>query len=176
VAERGRPRAGGDPLSQLANGLANGAVRWAEGGRVGVVRAIPDAPPAEFGHGGVVRILLNIVWLIFGGFALVLGYLVAGVICCVFVVTIPFGVASFRIAHFALWPFGRTVVDRGGLRIGSTLGNLIWLVFAGLWITIGHLLVGTVLCVSIVGIPLGLAHYKLIPVSMMPLGKEIVHT
>jgi uncharacterized membrane protein YccF (DUF307 family) len=121
-----------------------------------------------------VRVLLNVVWLIFGGLVLVLGYLVAGVLCCLFIVTIPFGIASFRIASFALWPFGRTVVDARTAGVGSVLGNVIWLVLAGVWITIGHFVAGVLLCASVIGIPLGLAHFKLMPVSLMPLGKQIV--
>jgi uncharacterized membrane protein YccF (DUF307 family) len=122
------------------------------------------------------RVLLNIVWLVFGGFVLVLGYLLAGVICCLFVVTIPFGVAAFRIASFALWPFGRTVVEDPHAGAASGLANVIWLVFAGLWITIGHILAGVTLCVTIIGIPLGVAHFKMVPISLMPLGKQIVPT
>jgi uncharacterized membrane protein YccF (DUF307 family) len=121
-----------------------------------------------------VRLLLNVVWLVFGGIAMVLGYLLAGLICCLLVVTIPFGIASFRIALYALWPFGRTVVDRHDAGLGSALGNIVWLVFAGIWLTIGHLVAGVALCVTVIGIPLGLAHFKLMPVSLMPLGKEIV--
>jgi uncharacterized membrane protein YccF (DUF307 family) len=120
------------------------------------------------------RLLLNVVWLVFGGLVLAVGYLLAGIVCCLLVVTIPFGVAAFRIAGFALWPFGRTVVDRQDAGMGSALGNIIWLVFAGLWITLGHLIAGVLLCVSVIGIPLGLAHFKLMPVSLMPLGKAIV--
>lgn len=120
------------------------------------------------------RLLLNLVWLVFGGFVLVIGYLVAGVICCLLVVTIPFGVAAFRIALYALWPFGRTVIDRHDAGLGSAVGNVIWLVFAGIWITIGHLIAGVAFCVTIIGIPIGLAHFKMMPVSLMPLGKEIV--
>jgi uncharacterized membrane protein YccF (DUF307 family) len=121
-----------------------------------------------------VRLLLNVLWLVFGGFVLVCGYLVAGLVCCVLVVTIPFGIASFRIALYALWPFGRSVVDRRTAGIASALGNIIWLLLAGLWITLGHLIVGVALCVSIIGIPIGLAHFKMMHVSLMPLGKEIV--
>lgn len=120
------------------------------------------------------RVLLNVVWLIFGGLVLVLGYLVAGVLCCLLIVTIPFGIASFRIASFALWPFGRTVVDARTAGVASVLGNVIWLVLAGVWITIGHFVAGVLLCASVIGIPLGLAHFKLMPVSLMPLGKQIV--
>jgi uncharacterized membrane protein YccF (DUF307 family) len=137
-------------------------------------RVAPDAGLADAGQSGVVRFLLNIVWLIFGGLALVLGYLVAGVVCCLLVVTIPFGIAAIRIALFALWPFGRTVVEAPSAGVGSALGNILWLVLAGLWLTIGHLVVGALLCATVIGIPLGLAHFKLIPVSLMPLGKQIV--
>ena len=120
------------------------------------------------------RFLLNVVWLIFGGVAIVLGYLVAGLICCLLIVTIPFGIAAFRIALYAMWPFGRTVVDSPSAGAGSAVGNVLWLLLAGIWITIGHVLAGVALCLTVIGIPLGLAHFKLIPVSLMPLGKEIV--
>ncbi len=122
----------------------------------------------------VVRLLLNIVWLVFGGLVMALGYLVAGIICCILVITIPFGIAAFRIAGYALWPFGRTVVDRPDAGAGSLVGNVIWVIFAGLWICIGHIAAGVALCISIIGIPLGLAHFKMVPISLMPLGKEIV--
>ena len=120
------------------------------------------------------RTLLNIIWLVLCGFWMALAYLVAGVICCIFIVTIPFGLASFRIAHYALWPFGRTVVDRRDAGAASCLGNVIWFIFAGLWLAIGHIVTGIGLCVTIIGIPLGIANFKMIPVSLMPLGKEIV--
>ena len=120
------------------------------------------------------RLLLNVVWLVFGGLVLVMGYAVAGLICCLLVVTIPFGIAAFRIALYALWPFGQTVVSRPGAGVGSALGNVLWIIFAGWWITLGHLVAGVALCCTIIGIPLGLAHFKLVPVSLMPLGKEIV--
>jgi uncharacterized membrane protein YccF (DUF307 family) len=121
--------------------------------------------------------LLNVIWLLFGGIWLALGYFAAGIICCLLIVTIPFGIASFRIGVYALWPFGRTVVDRGGRTyFFSTLGNIIWLLVAGIWIAIGHVLTAIPMFVSIIGIPLGIANLKLIPVSLMPLGKVIVET
>lgn len=125
----------------------------------------------------VMRTLLNIIWLIFGGLWLALGYFLAGVICCVLIVTIPWGIASFRIGAYALWPFGRMVVDgpRGSQSL-SLLGNIIWLVFAGVWIAIGHLASAIAMAVTIIGIPLAIANIKLIPVSLMPLGKQIVPT
>ncbi|MEC3978577.1 YccF domain-containing protein [Amycolatopsis sp. H20-H5] len=120
------------------------------------------------------RFLLNIIWLVLCGFWMAMGYLLAGVVCCILIVTIPFGLASFRIANYAFWPFGRTVVDRHDAGAGSCLGNVIWFVFAGLWLAIGHALTGVALCVTIIGIPLGVANFKMIPISLMPLGKEIV--
>ncbi|QRP46768.1 YccF domain-containing protein [Amycolatopsis sp. FDAARGOS 1241] len=120
------------------------------------------------------RLLLNIIWLVLCGFWMAVGYLVAGIICCILIITIPFGLASFRIANYALWPFGRTIVDRRDAGVGSVLGNIIWFIFAGLWLAIGHVITGVLLCITIIGIPLGLANFKLIPISLMPLGKEIV--
>ncbi|WP_116203513.1 YccF domain-containing protein [Amycolatopsis circi] len=120
------------------------------------------------------RLILNVIWLVLAGFWMALGYLLAGVICCVLIVTIPFGIASFRIANYALWPFGRTVVDRREAGVGSFVGNVVWFLVAGLWLSIGHLITGVLQCITIIGIPLGLANFKMIPISLMPLGKEIV--
>jgi uncharacterized membrane protein YccF (DUF307 family) len=121
-----------------------------------------------------VRILLNLIWLILAGIWMAIGYTVAGVICCLLIITIPFGIASFRIAGYALWPFGRTVVRRADAGVASAIGNVIWLVFAGIWLAIGHLVTGALLCLTIIGIPLGLASFKMIPVSLLPLGRAIV--
>ncbi|MDX6259606.1 MAG: hypothetical protein QOH84_1294 [Kribbellaceae bacterium] len=120
------------------------------------------------------RTLLNLIWLVLAGFWLAVGYVMAGLICCILIVTIPFGIASFRIAGYALWPFGRTIVDKRSAGAGSVLGNIIWVIVAGWWLALGHLASGIALCVTIIGIPLGLANFKLIPISLLPLGKEIV--
>ncbi|RZU10326.1 uncharacterized membrane protein YccF (DUF307 family) [Kribbella rubisoli] len=120
------------------------------------------------------KTLLNLIWLVLAGFWLAVGYAVAGIICCVLIVTIPFGIASFRIAGYTLWPFGRTVVDKPSAGAGALLGNIIWIIFAGWWLALGHLTTGIALCLTIIGIPLGIANFKLIPVSLLPLGKEIV--
>ncbi len=121
-----------------------------------------------------IRFVLNVIWLVLAGFWMALGYLLAGVICCILIVTFPFGVASFRIANYVLWPFGREVVARPGSGAPSMVGNVIWLIFAGWWLALGHLLTSIPLFISIVGIPFGWANLKLIPVSLMPLGREIV--
>ena len=120
------------------------------------------------------KTLLNIIWLVFSGFWLFLGYMLAAVIMCVLIVTIPWGIASARIGVYALWPFGKTVVDKPTAGVGSLLGNVVWVVLAGWWIALGHLVSGVALCITIIGIPFGIANFKLIPVALMPLGKEIV--
>lgn len=122
------------------------------------------------------KTLLNLIWLVLAGFWLAVGYAVAGIICCVLIVTIPFGIASFRIAAYTLWPFGRTIVDRRSAGAGALIGNLIWIVVAGWWLALGHLTTGIALCLTVIGIPLGVANFKLIPVSLVPLGKHIVPT
>ncbi|MCV7172878.1 YccF domain-containing protein [Mycobacterium manitobense] len=120
------------------------------------------------------QLILNIIWLIFGGLWLALGYFLAGIICFVLIITIPFGFAAFRIGVYALWPFGQTVVDKPGPRPGALVGNVIWLIVAGVWLAIGHIVSAVAMAVTIIGIPLALANLKLIPVSLFPLGKEIV--
>jgi len=123
---------------------------------------------------GQVRLLLNLIWLVFCGFWMAIGYLIAGIICCVLIITIPFGLASFRIANYAFWPFGRTIEPRAEAGVASLLGNIIWIVFAGWWLAIGHIVTGIALCITIIGIPLGIANFKMIPVSLVPLGARIV--
>ena len=120
------------------------------------------------------RTLLNIIWFVLSGFWLWLAYMVAGIICCILIVTIPWGIASFRMANYAAWPFGREVIEKPNSGIFSLLGNIIWLVAAGWWLALTHILTGLALCVTIIGIPLGIANFKLIPVTVMPLGKQIV--
>ena len=120
------------------------------------------------------RTLLNVIWLVFSGFWLALGYALAGLVLCVLIITIPFGIASFRLAAFVLWPFGRAVVPKPGAGAASAVGNVIWFVLAGLWMALAHLILGVVLCVTIIGIPLGLGNFKLAAVAIAPLGKDIV--
>ncbi|MCH9734835.1 MAG: YccF domain-containing protein [Actinomycetia bacterium] len=120
------------------------------------------------------RLVLNVIWLVFGGLWLSLGYLLAALLCFILIITIPFGFASFRMAAFALWPFGRTLVDKPGTRPGALIGNIIWVVLFGIWLAIGHIVSAFTMAITIIGIPLALANLKMIPVSLMPLGKEIV--
>ena len=120
------------------------------------------------------RTILNLIWLIFGGLWLALGYVLAGIVACIFIVTIPFGVASFRMAKFAFWPFGRTVISKPGAGLGSGVGNVIWFLVAGLWLAIGHVTTAIAQAVTIIGIPLDIANLKMFPVTCFPFGKEIV--
>ncbi|PRH80908.1 YccF domain-containing protein [Streptomyces solincola] len=122
------------------------------------------------------KTILNVIWLVLCGFWMFLGYLAAGLLLCITIIGIPFGVAAFRIGVYALWPFGQTVVDRRDAGAGSFVVNVLWLILAGWWLALGHVVTGIALCVSIIGIPLGIANFKLIPVSLFPLGKEIVPT
>ena len=120
------------------------------------------------------RLLLNVLWLVLAGFWLFLGYLVAGLLLMITIIGIPFGIAAFRIGFFALWPFGRRIVRKPSAGLGSALGNVLWLILAGWWLALGHILTGLALCLTIIGIPLGLANFKLVPVALLPLGKDIV--
>lgn len=122
------------------------------------------------------RTILNIIWLVLSGIWLALGYAVAGVVMVILIITIPFGIASFRLAAFVLWPFGRTVVRRPDAGAASTIGNVIWFILVGLWMAIAHLVLGLLLCLTIIGIPLGLGNFKLAAVAIAPLGKDIVPT
>ena len=120
------------------------------------------------------RTLLNIIWVITGGIWLSLGYFFFGLLTCVLVVTIPAGVASFRMANYALWPFGRTVVEKPGAGAMSGLSNVMWFFVAGLWLAAGHIATAAAQAVTIIGIPLAIANVKMIPVTCFPFGKEIV--
>ncbi|MGZ4179104.1 MAG: YccF domain-containing protein [Solirubrobacteraceae bacterium] len=120
------------------------------------------------------RLLLNIIWFVLAGLWMAIGYAFAALICFILIITIPFGIAALRIAVFALWPFGKTVIRRPDAGIASGIGNVIWFVLCGWWLALAHLITGTLLCLTIIGIPLGLANYKLIPISLLPIGREIV--
>ena len=120
------------------------------------------------------RLLLNIIWFVLAGLWMAIGYTLAALICFILIITIPFGIASLRIAIFALWPFGKTVVKRPDADLASSIGNIIWFLLCGWWLALAHLLTGMLLCLTIIGIPLGLANFKLIPVSLLPMGRDIV--
>lgn len=122
----------------------------------------------------MVRVVLNVLWLVLSGFWMFLAYLVAGLLLLITIIGIPFGIAAFRIGLYALWPFGRRIVKKPTAGLGSGIGNVLWFILAGWWLALGHILTGMLLCLTVIGIPLGLANFKLVPVSLWPLGKDVV--
>jgi uncharacterized membrane protein YccF (DUF307 family) len=121
-----------------------------------------------------VRTLLNIIWFVLSGFWLWLAYLLAGVVCCLLVVTIPWGIASFRLAGYSAWPFGREVVPKPGAGVGAALGNVVWVLVAGWWLALTHVVTGVALCLTVIGIPMGVANFKLVGMALLPLGQQVV--
>jgi uncharacterized membrane protein YccF (DUF307 family) len=122
------------------------------------------------------RFILNIIWLIFCGWWMTIAYIIVGIIAAILIITIPFAIASFRIASYVIWPFGRSITIRREAGIASLIGNIIWIVLFGWELALGHLIAGIILCITIIGIPLGLANFKLIPISLVPLGVKIVRS
>ena len=122
------------------------------------------------------KLILNVIWLVLCGWWMALLYVLAGIICAILIITIPFAIASFRIASYVIWPFGRSIQMRREAGIGSLIGNIIWIILFGWELAIGHLTAGILLCLTIIGIPLGLANFKLIPISLVPLGVRIVRS
>ncbi len=120
------------------------------------------------------RLLLNLVWLVLQGWVLALAYALAGLFACLLIVTIPFGIAAFRLAFFVIWPFGRTTVRAPGAGAASAVGNLLWFLVAGWWLALLHIVAGIGFCLTIVGIPFGVASFKLAVVGLFPLGKRVV--
>lgn len=118
--------------------------------------------------------MLNILWFLLAGIWEALAYAFAALICFVLIITIPFGIASLRIASFAIWPFGRTVVRDPNAGVASAIGNVLWLLVCGWWLALGHLITGVLLCLTIIGIPFGIANFKLIPIALLPLGSVVV--
>lgn len=117
----------------------------------------------------------NIIWVIFGGFFVAMGYFIAGFLLCITIIGIPFGYQAFKIGTFALLPFGKTTVvtSRGNGCLYAVL-NILWILTAGICLALSHLAFGLLLCVTIVGIPLGLQHFKLIPIALAPFGRQVV--
>lgn len=120
------------------------------------------------------NVLGNLIWLIFGGFLAAVGYFIGGLALCVTVIGIPWGLQCFKLAGLVLWPFGKKVISDSS-RAGclSTLCNIIWLLCGGLYTALVHLVMGLILCITIIGIPWGRQHFKLIEISLLPFGKRI---
>jgi len=129
---------------------------------------------APEGEAIVLRVILNVIWLIVEGLWMAIAYVLAGLVAFILIITIPFGIAAFRIAGYVFWPFGRTIERHPRAGIASVIGNVLWIILFGWWLAIGHLIAGVLLCLTIIGIPLGLASFKIIPITLVPLGVRIV--
>jgi uncharacterized membrane protein YccF (DUF307 family) len=122
-----------------------------------------------------VKILGNIIWLLFAGIWLFIGYLFAAILNAIFIITIPFAIQSLKLAMFVIWPFGRTAVDRpGASAFGSGCGNILWFILGGWYLVLVHILTGLLLCLPIITIPFALQNFKLAGLALAPFGKEIV--
>ncbi len=125
----------------------------------------------------MLRFIGNILWLVIAGWSMCLGYLVAGLLLAVTIIGIPFAIASWRLAFFVIWPFGRTAVhDPNRVPGVSAIANILWFILAGWWLALGQVLTGVLLCVTIIGIPFGIQSFKLAGLAMAPLAREIVST
>jgi uncharacterized membrane protein YccF (DUF307 family) len=122
----------------------------------------------------MLRFIGNVIWLLLAGLPLAISYALFGLVACILIITIPFGIASFRLAGYALWPFGRTIVRREGAGAGAMIGNVIWFVVAGLWLALAHVATGIALFITIIGIPFAIASFKMAALALFPLGKDIV--
>ena len=133
------------------------------------------AKGADLSHASTVRTLGNLLWFLLAGVWLAASYFISGLLLCLTLVGIPFGVQAFKLAGFALWPFGRNAVARAGADgLLGVLFNLLWLVLFGWAIFLGHLLAGVVLCLTVVGIPFGVQAFKISVLALWPFGREIV--
>lgn len=120
------------------------------------------------------RTILNIIWLVFGGIWLAALYFLAGILACIFIITIPFGIASFRMARYVLWPYGKAVVDKPNAGVGSAIANVVWFILCGWWLAIGHVVTAVAQALTIIGIIDAIVNLKMIPVTCFPFGKRIV--
>ena len=122
-------------------------------------------------------ILGNILWVLFGGLFVALGYMISGLLLCLTIIGIPFGIQTFKIGIFALLPFGKTTVVLGESNgCLSAIMNILWILIGGIWIALAHFLWGVVLCITLIGIPFGLQHFKLMSIAFTPFGRVIVNS
>jgi len=122
------------------------------------------------------RTLLNIIWLVLAGVWLALGYCLAAVLMAITIIGLPFAKQALKLAVYALWPFGRVLVPSATRYKGlSLIGNILWFILAGWWLALEHLIIGILLCITIIGIPLGVGAFKMAGAALVPFGKEVVH-
>lgn len=121
------------------------------------------------------KTLLNLVWLVLAGVELAVGYVIGGLLMMVTIVGIPFGLQAFKLAGFTLWPFGRAVVpapEKSGFLTG--FGNLLWLILVGWWLGAAHVVFGVLLCLTLIGIPMGIASFRMASLALWPFRRTIV--
>lgn len=117
-------------------------------------------------------ILGNILWLIFGGLLSAIGWFLAGIICCITIIGIPIGLQCFKFAQMVIWPFG-TQIYYGNLSSGSIILNIIWILLCGFELAMGSLVMGVVCCITIIGIPFGIQHFKFAGLALLPFGAQM---
>lgn len=123
------------------------------------------------------KILGNIIWLLFGGFIIAIEYFIGSLILMITIIGIPFGLQTLKMASLSIWPFGRTSrVESGTSGCLNTFMNVLWLLCGGIWIALTHAFFGILLCLTIIGIPFGKQHFKLTEVAINPFGRRIIHT
>jgi uncharacterized membrane protein YccF (DUF307 family) len=123
-----------------------------------------------------VKTILNVIWLVFAGLWLALAYFVAAILLAITIIGLPFAKQSLKLARYALWPFGRALVQSPTRYKGlSAVGNVLWFVLAGWWLALAHIVTGVALCLTIIGIPLGIADFKMAGAALVPFGRQIVH-
>lgn len=123
----------------------------------------------------MIKLIMNVIWLVLAGIELAVGYIIGGLVMMVTIIGIPFGVQAFKLAGFTLWPFGRAVVpdpDRSGLASG--LGNVLWLILVGWWLAAAHFIFGLLMCLTLIGIPMGVASFRMAGLALTPFGRKIV--
>lgn len=118
--------------------------------------------------------LLNLIWLLLAGIELAIGYVIGGLLMMLTIVGIPFGIQAFKLAGFTLWPFGRAVVPDEDSGFFTGVGNVLWLILAGWWLAAAHFVFGVLLCLTLIGIPMGIASFKMAGLALWPMGRRIV--
>jgi uncharacterized membrane protein YccF (DUF307 family) len=121
------------------------------------------------------RTILNVIWLVLAGVWLALGYLIAAALMAITIIGLPFAKQALKLAGYAIWPFGRTLIPSESRHKGlSVVANVLWFILVGWWLALEHLFVGILLCITIIGIPLGVASFKMAGAALVPFGKEVV--
>ncbi len=120
------------------------------------------------------KTIANLIWFILSGVWLGIAYVVAGVVACLTIIGIPFGIQSFKLAGYVMWPFGRTLAESSGHRFSKGVMNVIWIIVGGIWLAITHVLLGALLCLTIIGIPFGIKNFSMAKLALFPFDYSVV--